>query len=382
MRDKRTVIGLIIIPVLLMPVMMLGLPLLMQNRLDRVQEERPDVVVIGGDHAPDLYSFMDASGVLTIVQANDPEQALAKGEVQAILAIPQDFAARLAAEQGVQVEIKYDASAEKSGAAHSKLSNLLSEYSRMVVYNRLTSRGVDPAILQPIDVESVNTAPEEKMGNLLLSFLLPMVIGIWASLGGMYTAIDVAAGEKERGTLEPLLATPPQRVSLVMGKYLTVVATSLFSASLALASMILSVAVVPRALLMGAEEAVSFILPPQTIAMFFLSALLLSGLFSAVSIVMSVFARSFKEAQVYLSPLSFVVIIPAFLTQFVTPAEAPVTFFALPVVNSLMLMKGALLGGLTGSQIAVATATSLAFIAVGLCITIRLFSREDVLFRT
>ncbi len=309
-------------------------------------------------------------------------QALSKGTIQAILVVPPGFAASVAAERVAEVEIKYDASDEKSGVAHGKLSRLLADYSTKVVHSRLTDRGVDPAVLEPFAVASVNTAPDEKMGNMLLSFLLPMVIGIWASLGGMYTSIDVAAGEKERGTLEQLLATPPQRVSLVIGKYLAVVTTSLFSASLSLSSMILSVAVVPHALMMGAGESVSFVLPPLTIAMFFLSALLLSGLFSAVSIVMSVFARSFKEAQVYLSPLSFVVIIPAFLTQFVTPGDAPMAFFVLPVVNSLMLMKGALLGGLTGIQIAVATLTSLLFIAVGLHITIKLFNREDVLFRT
>ncbi|NLY53625.1 MAG: ABC transporter permease [Firmicutes bacterium] len=383
LRDKRTLLGLVILPVLLMPILILGMPALMQSRMDKAGEELTVLAVVGAERGPELVSWLEATGSFTIKDSEQAEQDLADGHVDAVLIIPENWHTALQLEETTVLQVQYDAAREKSGLAAGKLQSALDLFATSIIKERLAARGFDTNFLTPFHRQLENIAPEEKMGSTILSFMLPMIIGIWAALGGMYTAIDVAAGEKERGTLEPLLATPPKRSSLVMGKYLAVVVTSMFSATLSLASLILSMAVAPQALAsMGASSDIVFVLPPATLAAFLLASLLLAGLFSAISIVLSVFARSFKEAQVYLSPLSFLLVIPAFLTQFITPAEAPFVLHLLPIANNLLMMKGALLGGLTTPVLLVSVGSSLLYIAIGIVLTIQLFSKEQVLFRT
>ena len=381
MRDRRTMIGLVILPVLLMPLTALGLPLLMQNRMDKVEESLPCVGVIGAEYGTELVTWLEKSELFALASSSDPLGDLERGQLQVVLTIPADFKAAMANEKEMALQLHYDAANEKSSVAARKMQETLNAYALNEVQLRLAQRGVDTAILTPFVTEAINIAPEEKMGNMLLSLLLPMIVGVWSALGGMYTAIDVAAGEKERNTLEPLLATPPSRTSIVLGKYLAVVTTSMFSAALALASLILPMAIAPQALAADTVDDLAFVIPPDALGLFLLASLLLSGFFSALSIALSVFARSFKEAQVYLSPLSFVLIVPAFLIQFSHPSEVSPLLYGLPIVNNLLLMKGALLGGLSSSAIWLSIFSSLLFIGLGLTLTINLFRQEQVLFR-
>lgn len=382
LRDKRTMVGLIIIPVLMMPLLLLGIPLFMQNRMDRVDEQPARLALIGAEHAPDFVEFLRASPTLIIIEELAEEPGGPRDGVDVVLSIPVGFSDSLALEEHAALGVRFDASVERSVAAQRRVVGVVGQYADLIVAERLAALGISVNLLQPFELIAVNVAPEEQMGNLALSLVLPIVIAMWASLGGMYTAIDVAAGEKERGTLEPLLATPPQRASLVVGKYLAVVATSMFSASLALASLILSIAAIPRALVLEAEGQIMYMMSPATILLIFLAALLLSMFFAVVALILSFFARSFKEAQVYLSPLSFLVIVPTFFIQFTVVGEAPFGYFILPIVNSLLLMKGALLGGLTLNSVMLATLASFIICCVGLVFIVRLFQSENVLFRS
>ncbi|HHY99357.1 MAG TPA: ABC transporter permease [Firmicutes bacterium] len=247
---------------------------------------------------------------------------------------------------------------------------------------KLAERGVDPSILMPPQVTSENTAPKEKRGGLILAMILPTIITIWASIGGMYTAIDVAAGEKERGTLEPLIVTPPSRDSLVIGKFLAVLTVSAITVLLVVGGILVALRFGDLAGAMGDDKA-EFVLPVARAIGIFLIGFLLASLTSAIEITLSIFARSFKEAQNYITPLYIAVMVPGVLSQISSAggtSPAP-WYFLIPVANAVEIFKELLLGTINWNHIGITAGSSLIYAILALMAAIRIFSREDVLFR-
>ena len=161
-----------------------------------------------------------------------------------------------------------------------------------------------------------NVAPPAKMGGVFLSMIMPMMIAIWAVTGGMYAAIDGTAGEKERGTMEVLLAAPPSRGSIAVGKFIVVTATSLFSAVISVVAMIAAFDIRPEALAFGAPAgSVAVALPIGRLALIAVASIGVAAIFAAIQLAVALFARGFREAQAYLAPLSIIVVLPGIATQ-------------------------------------------------------------------
>lgn len=384
-RDRRTWVSMVIIPLLLVPLLLLTMPVAMERQLERVHEAPVQVAVVGDEHYPALVAFLDGLDGINIVKPEDPEERLAVGEVHAILFLPQGMATIVAREAPARIRLAFDATNEMSSAARDRLSAALSEFSSQVIASRLRARGVDPAIIHPFPVSMENLAAPRRMAGLALSMIMPMMLAMWAAQGGMFVAIDCAAGEKERGTLEPLFTAPPSRSSVVAGKYLAVVVTSVLASGVSLAGMVLAFLVRPAALIgpgTGVAVRLGEILPARAVGVIFLVALGLAGVFSALQLAISLYARSFREAQTYLSPISFVVIIPVLLTQFLPIEHVPDWFFYVPVLNSLTVFRQVLLGIINPQHILITLVVSLVGIRLALAFAVSSFSKEQVLFRT
>jgi sodium transport system permease protein len=384
-RDRRTWMAMVIIPLLLVPLLLLAMPMVLERHMERVQETPVAVAVVGAPHYPDLVAFLDDLEGVNVVQVQDPLAGLAAGDLHAILYLPEGMAAAVAGEAPAPLRLAFDASDEFSTAARDRLAAALSEFAGQVVAVRLAARGLDPAILNPFPWSLENLAPPQRMAGFALAMIMPMLLAIWASQGGMYAAIDGAAGEKERGTLEPLLSTPASRTAIVIGKYLVVVLTAVLASAVSLLGMVLTFLVRPAALLgPGADLQVRLadILPAPAAAVILLVVLGLAGVFSALQLAISVYARSFREAQTYLSPLSFVVIFPAIFTQFLPVEHVPEWFFFVPVLNSLAVLKEVLVGIIDPEHIAMTLAVSLVGTRFALAFAIASFRKEQVLFRT
>jgi sodium transport system permease protein len=375
---------MVIMPLLLVPVLLLAMPAAMERQLERVHEAPVQVAVVGAEHYPPLVAFLDRLEGVNIVRAEDPEAQLAAGRVHAIIYLQEGTATAVVQEAPVHIRLAFDATNEMSSAARDRLAAALREFSNQVVAGRLLARGIDPAIIQPFPVSLENLAPARRMVGLALSMIMPMMLAMWASLGGMYAAIDCAAGEKERGTLEPLFAAPPSRTAVVVGKYLAVVVTSVLASGVCLAGMVVAFLVRPTALTgpgTGVAVGLGEVLPAPVVGVIFLIALGLAGVFSALQLAISLYARSFREAQTYLSPLSFVIVVPVLLTQFLPIEHVPVWFFYVPVLNSLTVFRQVLLGVINPQHIGITLAISLVGIRLALAFAVASFSKEQVLFR-
>lgn len=384
-RDRRTLFAMIIIPLVLMPIVTVGLPMLMGRQESAAQKTASSIAVIGGENSPRLVEEIKGSDELAIVKSvGDPLSALKDGDIHLVVEIPEGFDQELASGHRPGVKIYFDGTRKASDLARARFMGIFSAFTQKLVAQNLIARGVDPALLSPATVVPENVASKEKMGGFILAMMLPLLIAVWAAVGGMYTAIDVAAGEKERGTLEPLIITPPSRRSIVFGKYLAVLTVATITVILVVTSIMLSLKFAGPTMLGGSEEA-KFVLPASSAAIMLGVAFLLAGFIGALEIAISIFAKSFKEAQNYVTPLYILVMIPGFITQFSSMSgagTAPLSYFAIPVANALEIFKELLMGVVNWAHIGLTAATSFAYVIIALAIATHMFSREDVLFRS
>lgn len=381
-RDRRAIILMIVVPLLLMPLMVWGPNALRTSAEQQKEQQTQKISVVNGGEAPDLVQLVHQSGGLTVTPAEDSVKALQEKEIAAVLVLPPGFSRSITSEvASVEVTIQYDVSNSDSRAAQEKLSELLQAYRDQVVRGRLQQRGLSAQLVEPFRVREANVAPPERVGGFFLSFILPLFLVLWAAVGGSQTAIDTSAGEKERGTLESLLVTPPKRSSLVVGKFLTVTTVTLVAATLSLLGFVFS-------LLLGQQifpgnplfERLEFSLRLDTLALIFGVVALLAAMMSALTFTLYSWTRNFKEAQTYSSYISFVVMIPALLVLFTDPPTA-LPSFLIPVYNSTMALKELLLGDVNWAHLAATLLSSAVYAAISLMLAVRVFQNERVLFR-
>jgi len=376
LRDRRTLAAMVIGPVLVMPVFVLLPQTLLQRQAEAQEQSTIRAVFVGAENGPKLVATLLASGEIERVEADEPRRLLQEDGADVGLVIPPGFEASLAQGRTAVVQMLVDQSDMFSVQAE-RFRTLLSGYNQAVVTQRLEALGIDPQQLVPFTIEDVNIATPQQMGGSFLGMMLPMFIVLWALVGGMYTAIDVTAGEKERLTLEPLLTTPVQRRTLVLGKLLAVVTTSLVALILAVASMLIAFAVAPP---VSGNTGLGIDLP--TAALLMAAALPVVVLFSALEMAVCLLARSFKEAQNYIVPMQFAVLIPAMAVMVLPDLSPSLPSFAIPVFSTLVILRDLFLGQVEPASFGLMVGSSLVYAALAVGLAIWQFGREKVLFRT
>ena len=325
--------------------------------------------------ATDL-TFVDSS----IFADTGMVEALQLGRYEALVVVPDSFAAHLEDGRPGHIDIKYDQAELRSEQAEDRLVDLLDDYLALLVEHRLAVHDIDAAILEPFEVNRENVAPMQKMLGESLGMMLPYLIIIMCFMGAMYPAIDLTAGEKERGTLETLLVSPAARIDFVIGKYLVVVCTGLVAALLSMGSLVFSMKYMVDQLVaqIGTMMAMEFEL--GTIVLIVLIVLPLVGIFAGILLSVSIFARSFKEAQSYVTALNMLIILPAIIS--VLPGvELDFTLAMIPVVNASLIMKEAISGSIMWEYVIVALVSNSILALLSLLFCKKWFERESVIFR-
>ena len=381
LRDRRTLISTILIPIILFPVLMFGMSAVMMMMMKKTEAEATKIAVIGEEFASSFVSFLLEGDDFQKVDVADFKSALKEKEIHAALEFPPDFEEKLTLGENSEATIYYDAAELRSSIASEKLSGELKDYQDSLVAERLRDRHIEKSILHPIEINKENLAPKEKMGGFMLSMFLPYMIVILAMVGATYPAIDLTAGEKERGTLETILVTPVSRLDISTGKFLTVLTASLITILLSTASMSLTASLGFAQMGEFASEQISFVIKPLSIVLLLLLMFPLAALFSSALLSVSLFAKSYKEAQSYVSPLMFVVILPA-MVSFIPGIELNWGLAFVPIVNISLAAREVLLGTFRWGFIGLIFLSTFIYAGFSIFVTKRLFEKESVLFRT
>jgi sodium transport system permease protein len=385
LRDKRTLFATIIIPLFLLPVIMVGFGTFAAKSVRRVQEETFNVVIVGEANSPALVSTLRTNKSLRIEHStNDFASRISNKELRAALEIPDAFDDALhKGEAPKPIKIYHYAGEMRSQFAVRSLQKALGDFTDKLVENRLVEAGLASTILNPFQTLEENVAPAEKVGGNMLGGLVPYLIVFLSFVGAMGPAIDLTAGEKERGTIETILASPVARVDLVLGKFLMVLTASLVTTIVSLSSFAITLALPVVFLKSLARVGPTMGLNVSLGNLFAVFTLLLplAVMFSAGLLALALVARTFKEAQSYLSPLMMVVLLPA-MASMLPGVEPSVPLSFVPVLNVSLISRDVLSGHHDFALVTLVFLSTCIYAAIALAAAVFMFKRESVLFRT
>ena len=372
LRDRRSVysvfIGALIGPVLV------GF---MLNRIADQQRGAQEirVPVLGREHAPILVNWLEQQAGVEITEGPpDPEAAVRERKFEFVLVIPKEFPEKFRASRPAPVQVVSDSTRQSVHAKVQRLRSLLSRFSAETGGLRLIARGVSPAIASVLNVEDVEVSSAQQRAAVIFN-MIPMFVVLAAFVAGMQIATDSTAGERERGSLEPLLVNPIPRGELVAGKWLAAVAASAtgMTATLAITSAVLLSLPLED---LGFRFRFSFF-----DALLLLAATLPMALIApAVQMYLASFAKSFKEAQSYMGYLIFLPMIPGIASNFYPLGNRP-WMAPIPILGQYALSTDIMGGKPPGPLYLVLGAVSAAgFAMVFVALTTRLFSKEKIIF--
>ncbi len=303
------------------------------------------------------------------------------GELAAVVELPAGARQKLAAEDSARVVVHYLEASDRSTMALKSLTGIFEAIGEQITAERVAAHGLPEGFARPIRVDR-ERLPGPGILVKLMSQLLPYMILIFAFLGAMYPAIDLGAGEKERGTLETLLVAPVSRLALVLGKFGVVLVAALVSALLATVSLALSLQVGFLAdLTVLSGESFSFSAGEALSGL--LMVLPVSCIFSALLLALSIFAKSFKEGQSYAGPLQMIIILPA-LVSVLPGVKLDWLTASIPVVNVSLALKEIFTGNLDQhwGHLGLIFLTTSVWAGLLIWFAAWWFRREQVLFRS
>ncbi len=386
-RDRRTVISTILVPLLLFPVLSVGFGSLAVMLVGKAKEEVPKVMLRGGQDSPDVVAGLKKLDKVEIVpETPDWKDQIINKEIRAAVEIPAGFQADVAQQKQDTVKIYNYEGELKSEFATDKVEKYLKDYSDTVVKDRLAAKNLPVDVLKPFESKRENVAPPEKVSGAAFGGIIGYMVILLCMTGAMYPAMDLTAGEKERGTMETILSSPISRTHLVLGKFFLILTAALGTAALSVLSMGVSFNVLSHYTGKtegGRAAAAGFILHlgPKTVASVFLMALPIAVLFSATLMTIALFAKTYKEAQSYLTPMTFIVIIPA-IASMLPGVELTSKLALIPILSTSLLCKELVAGTYHWNLIAIIFSSTCVYAAAALFIAIKMFQRESVLFRS
>ena len=379
LRDKRVILGAFVAPVFIIVLFIFLFGFLQMSVVDK---PKITLTIVRDESNAMLDRLSEVEGV-TINLVDDLEAGLAlldDGETRAVVEFSPNFAEGLLSGEAV-VTAHYDSDETLSTIAMAAVRGMVAEMNKESVRVMFKESGLPEQMAEPVAFEQVDEKIGEGLGGSMIVGLLPYLIVLWALIGGISTVSDLVAGEKERGTMETLLISPVHRSQIVLGKFLSLTAVCFVSSLTTLVAVVivgslrfeLTEALFPTGLhlsLLSIVEIGAILIP---LVMFF----------AGVMLSVSAFAKNVREAQTYLTLVSFLVIMPAVFSQFIgfTESQNELWVRLTPILNSAIALKEALVGELEFVPFLMTVGISLALAAIALRVSVWLFSREQILTR-
>ena len=382
-RDRRTIFMMVVMPLVVIPLLATTAIKLTQSQIEKAKDKELRVAVIGETAAPELFKRLSKEEnffLVTMTNADSARAMTAEQTLDGVVIIPQDFSEFVEGDKQATIRLIFKSS-ESLNAARRRIEAIIDQYDREIVNERIGRLQLDETLFDAIAIEREDVAStEEKFAENAGGFL-PYIFIIFGFMGSIYPALDLGAGEKERGTLETILSSPASRFDIVMGKFLVVVLFSIATAFLAMLGVLIMVYQFLPTIETNITQTVMDMLGPRRIFIIMSMVLPVSAFFAAVALAISIFAKSFKEAQSMMAPLNIIIILPAMIGMLPGFKLSAVTA-AIPILN-LSLATKAILGGSADPILIAEVYLSLFFLAgVSIYGCAKWFNREETLFRS
>lgn len=333
-RDRRTFLMALLLGPLIYPLLMLGMGSLAEARVSTQLEKTLEIPVVGAEHAPNLIAFLATQDIRAKAAPKDLIGAIRRQDEDVALVIAPDFAEDWRESRPAKVEIVSDSTRQSAQVPVRRVEAALRGYSAQVGALRLVARGVNPSLSQAVAVAQRDVATPEARQGVLLAMLLPLILVLYAFIGGANLTMDVTAGERERQSLEPLLATPVARGTLVGGKMASAALIGIVAVALTLLSFKFS------AMLSTSPMARSLDVSFFAIGKMMLVLLPMVFFGTALLTFVAAGAKSMKEAQSHLVWMMFMPMIPAYALMAYPLKDQDLWQYAVPfLAQNQMLVK-------------------------------------------
>ena len=394
LRDRRTLMVMILLPLVLYPLVIFAIGQGLQFSESK-RGEQPSRVLLPGEPWPELEQALrkskepvevkplasTRSGKATPGQGREgaigPEEQVRQELADLVLWVPAGYQKQYKGQDTVKLRLVYDETNDRSSLALKRVKEVLRGLEDQIRRQRFSARGLPLSLSEPLHAKVRSIASSRDIGAHVLSRVIPLLAVLMVLLGAFYPAIDLTAGEKERGTLETLLAAPVSRTPLIAGKFLVVVSVATFTGLLNMGSLGLTFSLGLRG---GLEKAGAVLeVPWSAVALTCLAILPAAFFFSAVMVAVAALARSFKEAQNLLTPVYMVCMMPAILAMFPWVELTPFTAL-IPAVNVGLLARELIAGELPVTALVLCLISSLVYTLVALKAAAMIYNSERMLF--
>ena len=377
-RDKKTLFMGIVLPLILYPLLMIIMTQIMTISMNSIEN---DDINIAFEKYPSkelitLIKNYDSDGAINIVKSKNYKKDLEKGNIDAYVDIKEKNKIE-------NYKIYINSSKENSSTVNSKLEDIFNTYKEKKVKYKIEQLQLNvEETLEPVVYSTIDLAKTEEVAGLLLGQILPLILIMGVLLGAIYPAIDSMAGEKERGTLETLFTLPISNLELVMGKYMAVSLCAIVTAILNVVSILMTLIYILSTgnisgQLLSNNFNISALSGPLFITLICIC--LFAMVVSAVSMCVCSLAKSFKDAQNYITPVMFLVLIPSYASM-IPNLNLDRTTSIIPVVNISLLIKSVLSNNANLSLIALVFISNFAFVILSVILLSKLFNSEEILF--
>ena len=375
-RERRALVSALIMGPLFGPALFAFVINLSVERSLATADQSMDLPVIGAERAPELVRYLGSRNIVVVDGPADRDAAVAAvkaGKHNVVLYIPEDFGEQLRAAQPARVEVFADEANTVADRDARRARDALQDYSRELAALRLVARGISPLVMKPINVDDVDVSTPSGRSAVLLGMMSYFFI-FGTLMGGMYLAIDSTAGERERGSLEPLLALPVTREQLMLGKIAATCAFMALSLLLSLTAFFVALKFMPLEQL-GMTPNFG---PPVVVAAFgILAPFILLG--AALMTLVASFTKSYKEAQTWLSIVLIAPTMPILIVSILT-VRPRLEFMFIPSLSQHLLLVHMIKNEpLKLLDVAISVSSTLALGAALTFICARLYRRESLL---
>ncbi|MCH1627271.1 ABC transporter permease [Ferdinandcohnia quinoae] len=368
LRDRKTILLSVMLPILFN----IAIIFFMDNFMMNDSVDQVNVAISKSTEAQVIEWIEDIEGI-EISTTSDPVKMVEDGEALVSVSVEEDFINKIENHQSPQIIIQADPTSSKASAASDKLINILTVKQQEYVQTHLTEQNIDPSVLVPFGVSLESISGDDDMSLYMVSIFAQMIIVFAVLMGGLPAANDLFAGEKERKTMEALLMTPVKRIHIVIGKWLTISTLSMMSGIFSVITFVLYVTLFTdnMADALKLEDHIGFFTISLGVGIIFFALLVAS-----IQMIVSLIADTIKEAGNYISPITFIAMIPYFILIGISANELSTVHFLIPFFNIYALIKQLIYGIYDISSILLVTGSSLVFIICSFLIALVMFMKS------
>ena len=380
LRDRRTLITMLVLPTLLIPVLSMVMMKVAKSQMDKSSEKALTIAVFDDGNGGDLVDMIERRKDVVLLKDIDPIQfkdLVKEDSIDLGVVIQAGFGDAIRDFNTGTIDVTYNSTDE---IPLKRLTKTIDEYSDGVLAIRLDSLGANNATINPVSIKETDAYTDaEGMGKAIGGFL-PYIFVLFCLMGGMYPAIDLFTGEKERGTIETILTTPVTRLEILLGKMGTVVLGGVVSGILAIFGMYLALKInadIPDHF----KNVILSVLNPKSVSLIILMIIPLTVFFAGLLIPASIYSKSFKEAQSLIQPALIVVILPLAVVASIPSLKLTFITALIPIVNVALACKDVIADTIDYGLLAVVFASLVVFAGLGVALCVRWFGDEGNILR-